>query len=428
MKQKLNTKNELKRIVEEYKLHLKSQFICLNSITIDDFPKLDKYTIQTKITLGSYQLKQALSYLAEHVNKGKIEIRVNKKNMNYKSSKILFSIIRSRHSKATKYRVYCRYNPDIHTVDGIESWYCTCKAGSRTVGCCCYVASIIYYFAHGIYLKKLPNPSENLLSIFPVPDSYSEDDKTDENNINQAQEKVHLSCSDFESNSNDESSSNDDESSSSDESVNEHLSKSMKRLLSSDDIVSINLKKKKADSRRDINMQYSNGSENIISMSIFEKKLPKWGGHFVNENGLNSIVKITNTCTIDYFLLALWASSSLNSKIIELILTSTFINRHNIVEIINFFQNNEWNKAKTTWLLNMLSLDYSIDCTCDHCVSVLSNGSISTFGSEYEFFLSPLIKLQKYNLLMTCTDSCNQNNIMKESVSLNFQKINNNVS
>ena len=61
-------------------------------------------------------------------------------------------------------------------------------------------------------------------------------------------------------------------------------------------------------------------------------------------------------------------------------------------------------------------------------MSVLSNGSISRFGSEYEFFVSTLIKLQKNNLLMTCTDSCNQNNIMKELVSLNFQKINNNVS
>ena len=75
----------------------------------------------------------------------------------------------------------------------------------------------------------MPNPSENLLSIFPVPDSYSEDDKTDENNINQAHGIVHLRCSDFESNSSNESSSNDDESSRSDESVNLHTTKMEKK-------------------------------------------------------------------------------------------------------------------------------------------------------------------------------------------------------
>jgi hypothetical protein len=36
-------------------------------------------------------------------------------------------------------------------------------------------------------------------------------------------------------------------------------------------------------------------SENIINKRIFEKELPKWGGNFINENSLKSIVKITNT-------------------------------------------------------------------------------------------------------------------------------------
>ncbi len=144
-----------------------------------------------------------MSNLAEHVNTGKIELRVNKQNMNYNSSKILFAIIRSLHSKATKYRVYCKYKPHIHAVDGIESWYCKCKAGSRTVGFS-HKAPIIYYFAHGVYLNKLSNPSENLLSIFPVPDLNTDDDETEEN-IKQRQEKDYVRTSDTESSRSDES-------------------------------------------------------------------------------------------------------------------------------------------------------------------------------------------------------------------------------
>ena len=77
-----------KKIVEDDKLYLKSQFINLNSDLITDFPKLDESLIKTHITLGTYILKQALSYLSEHMNENDIEIRVNKENLNYNSLKI----------------------------------------------------------------------------------------------------------------------------------------------------------------------------------------------------------------------------------------------------------------------------------------------------------------------------------------------------
>ena len=112
-------------------------------------------------------MKQAYSYLAEHINENKIKIKVNKKNLNYESSKIIYAIIKSRHSNATKYKVYCRYKPNINEVDAIESWYCTCKTGMRTVGVCSHVASVIYYFAHGKYLETIPTVGRKLLSIFP---------------------------------------------------------------------------------------------------------------------------------------------------------------------------------------------------------------------------------------------------------------------
>ena len=56
MNRKLNTKNELKIIVEEEKLHLKSNFVSLNSNEITDFPKLDESTIATWNRVATWKL------------------------------------------------------------------------------------------------------------------------------------------------------------------------------------------------------------------------------------------------------------------------------------------------------------------------------------------------------------------------------------
>jgi hypothetical protein len=53
-----------------------------------------------------------------------------------------------------------------NNIEGIESWYCTCKAGMRTVGCCSHVASIVYFLSHGKYLENIQNQGSRLSSIF----------------------------------------------------------------------------------------------------------------------------------------------------------------------------------------------------------------------------------------------------------------------
>ena len=59
---------------------------------------LDENDKKTNIVLGSYQLKQAEGYICEYFNNSKIEIRINKNNLVYENTKIMFAIIQSRHS------------------------------------------------------------------------------------------------------------------------------------------------------------------------------------------------------------------------------------------------------------------------------------------------------------------------------------------
>ncbi|CAM4848298.1 unnamed protein product, partial [Rotaria magnacalcarata] len=44
----------------------------------------------------------------------------------------------------------------------ITGWYCTCPNGSRVVGCCAHIASIIYYLSFGRYNPKELQPRSSI--------------------------------------------------------------------------------------------------------------------------------------------------------------------------------------------------------------------------------------------------------------------------
>lgn len=59
--------------------------------------------------------------------------------------------IQSRHKNNTKYNSYIAYSTNKDDTNPIKDWYCTCKTGTRTVGCCSHVASVIYYLSNARY-------------------------------------------------------------------------------------------------------------------------------------------------------------------------------------------------------------------------------------------------------------------------------------
>ena len=119
----------------------------MDGSSVTDFPKLTKEDIISHITFGTYQIRQSLSYLAEHMNENKYDIMVADKIGNYEDSKLLYAHVQSRHINAVKYKCYFKYLPSIDNVNSIEEWYCTCPTGNRTVGCCVHLTSIIYYLS-----------------------------------------------------------------------------------------------------------------------------------------------------------------------------------------------------------------------------------------------------------------------------------------
>lgn len=50
--------------------------------------------------------------------------------------------------------------------ESIIKYYCTCESGSRTVGCCSHIMTVIWYLGYGQYHDlKVPNPEICNISI-----------------------------------------------------------------------------------------------------------------------------------------------------------------------------------------------------------------------------------------------------------------------
>ena len=149
-----------------------------------------------------------------------------------------------------------------------------------------------------------------------------------------------------------------------------------------------------------------------LSLQEFEKHIPKWCA-IINYKGVENI-RVVNTCTIDYFLFALW---SLQKKL------PTFVNNLpaiellvSLKEIINSINLLKWNDAREFWIVHVMKYN-----------RIPTNGSISLFGSEYDMFIKYLMPYQLHNLIQICSDGCLISKkilFKKERDLLIFKKIN----
>jgi hypothetical protein len=169
MKNKISQKpHSLEKYFNGYQ---KSSFLKIDANNGIDFPKLNEEVIQQKIALGSYQLKNCRSYLAEHFDSnGTLEILINRIPIKDHENTILLASIQSRHIERMKYDVVIAFKPKIKDVSSIYAWNCTCKIGKRSVGCCSHVASIIFYLSFGMYEKDLKKPGVSLNRLFKISD------------------------------------------------------------------------------------------------------------------------------------------------------------------------------------------------------------------------------------------------------------------
>lgn len=140
-------KNQFQEYLEENDfVRLSRRWKRADCSLVNDFPKLSLNDIE-KITLGTFQIRIAKKYICEHLDKaGRFEIWIAEGQEGFVRAQI-----HSRFSSTKHHHVFIKYDSTVHTVDSISGYYCTCKAGSRVVGCCSHVATV-RYFSVQIYM------------------------------------------------------------------------------------------------------------------------------------------------------------------------------------------------------------------------------------------------------------------------------------
>jgi len=152
-----NIPNTLNDYVTSNNLDKKRKdFIKIDLCKFNDFPRLTLEELY-QITLGTYQLKQSLSYIAQHMSTNadySFEAR--------KDKDVIRVQMVSRHSSTVKYNIYIRYDKTKLGKDAILGYMCRCKNGLRTLGCCAHVASVLFYLGYGKYHGNLKKPASFL--------------------------------------------------------------------------------------------------------------------------------------------------------------------------------------------------------------------------------------------------------------------------
>ena len=184
MLNRLHKPNDMARIVREFNLNRHQRiFATLGAEELEGFPVLTQNDLQ-RIALGSYQIRQARSYYGEHINEhGQylLEVNVESHNnirrygVNIDDPLLIRGRMQSRHQNRTKYYVYILCEKNGISADSIKEYYCTCKNGCRTVGCCTYVMTFIWYLGYEQHQEDRTRPPADYISnIFVQLESSSE--------------------------------------------------------------------------------------------------------------------------------------------------------------------------------------------------------------------------------------------------------------
>lgn len=111
------------------------------------------------VSLGPYQIEQARCYLSNHLVNDSITIfRFSTEIAEQYCEKLLLpdsdplllmTNIKSRFTSQTIHRVFVLIDKTQSGHQCVIAFCCSCKAGTRTVGCCSHVMSLLYYVTYG---------------------------------------------------------------------------------------------------------------------------------------------------------------------------------------------------------------------------------------------------------------------------------------
>lgn len=162
--QKLHAVNTVRARVEAENLARRNgMWNHLNEDHLPLFPRLDLNYLK-ELTVGIYQINLAPAYIQDKLAREGAEILELDEHNNEPG--FLRVRLYSRFRNATRYQLWIAYQSeeDLENDDEpILGYYCTCKSGSRTLGTCAHVASVLWYLSYARHQPNVKYPSTALL-------------------------------------------------------------------------------------------------------------------------------------------------------------------------------------------------------------------------------------------------------------------------
>lgn len=146
---RMNVENELQKFLEESNImNKRAVWLEATNESVPLFPKLSTAELK-ELTLGNYQLNMAVHYTKQHMSESTFKIFVHNEN-----NTLIRVKMQSRFCKSQKHNLWIKFVENGTSPSSIISWYCQCKTGARTVGCCSHVATVLWYLS---FARHNPN-------------------------------------------------------------------------------------------------------------------------------------------------------------------------------------------------------------------------------------------------------------------------------
>jgi len=152
MLQARQRRSEIEQLVSSNQLSMRKKWITLVDINSDlNFPHLSLDFLR-RYTCGTYQIKQSKAYAKAHLYENDEEFALE---LSPSDDNLLRCRLQSRHSNNTKYFLCVRFNENDDD-DPIKDHYCQCKSGTRMIGCCGHIATVLWYLGYARHLGWKP--------------------------------------------------------------------------------------------------------------------------------------------------------------------------------------------------------------------------------------------------------------------------------
>lgn len=128
-----------------------------------------------RIAGGTYQVEKAVSYYFDTVDQyGSLRYSVSRQDFDFESYNLSCSVpllvrttVCSRFRNSVVHKVFVLIDKSFENIQAIAGYYCTCRCGSRTLGCCGHVMATIWHLTFGRFSPEIRNPAE-WLSRFAI--------------------------------------------------------------------------------------------------------------------------------------------------------------------------------------------------------------------------------------------------------------------